>query len=209
MSFRSKKELLQILADLVQVHKKLTEKELLHRDINIKNLMMTCDGPNYRGLLIDFDYMAIMSELLKDTQAGTIPFMSADALDGRKPHKPADDLESFFYVLIFICLEYSGPGHERNWDHSRDIVWDIYKTRPNCWLLGDDFTSLAAAKSHTMAKAERFQEDVLDELPPYFKELSPCLMSLWRALFRSDEAITHNIFTAVSRGQQQQHAAAS
>ncbi|PFH46248.1 hypothetical protein AMATHDRAFT_70284 [Amanita thiersii Skay4041] len=200
-NFRNKKELLQILADSVQVNKKLREKELLHRDISIKNLMMTCDGPRYQGLLIDFDYMAIMSELLKDTKAvahrpGTVPFMSINVLGGAI-NKPADDLQSFFYVLVFICLGFSGPGRERNWDYRRKIHWDIYQTRLSRWLLGEDLTRLSDAKAGRMISESKFQRDVLIEFPRYSRDLSACLRSLWGAIFRSDEVITHDVFIRI------------
>ncbi|PFH46593.1 hypothetical protein AMATHDRAFT_7634 [Amanita thiersii Skay4041] len=153
--------------------------------------------------------MAIISELLNDTKvvahrAGTILFMSTGVLKGRGPHTAADDLESFFYVLIFICLEYSGPGRQRIWDDARDMPWDIYHTYLNHWLLGEDLSRLAGGKACSLISESSFRADVLNEFPRYFQGLSPCLINLWEALFCSREAITHDIFMKILGESQEQ-----
>jgi hypothetical protein len=55
--------------------------------------------------------------------------MSINVLTGSASHSEADDLESFFYVLLFLCLEYSGPGRRRD--------WDICKTDLGRWIEGN------------------------------------------------------------------------
>ncbi|PFH46246.1 hypothetical protein AMATHDRAFT_88440 [Amanita thiersii Skay4041] len=202
-SFRNKRELLKVLADLVRVHKSLSDIGLLHRDISIKNLLLAPDGDNYRSLLIDFDYMAFINELLNNTKAvahrtGTVPFMSIDILAGRAPHKPAHDLESFFYVLLFICLEFSGPGRERNWDHARNKTWDIYQTPLNAWLLGEDLSQLGTAKASVVLDQILFESSVLDQISPYFRDVASCLQSLRELLYSPyTRACTHDAFIAV------------
>lgn len=43
-------------------------------------------------------------------QQGTYLFMSGDALEGVAPHTYLDDLESFYYVMVYISLAYARPG---------------------------------------------------------------------------------------------------
>lgn len=40
------------------------------------------------------------------------------------PHDPGDDLESFFYVLCWICCGYSGPGHQLEATPKRFFAWE-------------------------------------------------------------------------------------
>ncbi|KAF8631087.1 hypothetical protein AX17_005167 [Amanita inopinata Kibby_2008] len=121
--FKNKEELLRVLIDLIRTHKRLVDADLLHRDISLNNVMLwkVLNEERRTGFLIDFDYMVRISELRSKSPSdfrpvGTTPFMSTNVLIGHRLHSPLDDLESFFYVLIFICLGYSGPGRSRGWD---------------------------------------------------------------------------------------------
>jgi Fungal protein kinase len=42
-------------------------------------------------------------------RTGTLPFMSLGTLRGHN-HTYRHDLESFFYVFLWICIAYEGPG---------------------------------------------------------------------------------------------------
>ncbi|PFH48231.1 hypothetical protein AMATHDRAFT_5991 [Amanita thiersii Skay4041] len=97
--FRNKKELLKVLIGVIRAHKTLTENGMLHRDISTRNLMMRSDGPDHKGLLIDFDMMTMIDEGNCGEiigPRGTVPFMSLDVFKGGKAHSASDDLESFF-----------------------------------------------------------------------------------------------------------------
>ncbi|KAF8631511.1 hypothetical protein AX17_005078, partial [Amanita inopinata Kibby_2008] len=183
--FKSKKELLKAFIDLIQIHERLVKADLLHRDISLRNVMLR-KVPNeqrYSGFLIDFDYMALISELGSKKpsvahRTGTTPYMSTRVLRGLDIHSPIDDLESFFYVLIFICLEYSGPGHVRD--------WDIYKTRLRLWIEGEQLDVIGTRKSDDVHNWRNFKSVVLDNLPPYFQDLSDCLETMRSTIVRHD-----------------------
>ncbi|KAF8638659.1 hypothetical protein AX17_002040 [Amanita inopinata Kibby_2008] len=142
--FRNKDKLLRALIDLIRTHKRLVDADLLHRNISLSNVMLwkVPNEERRRGFLIDFDYMARISKLASlashSSPVGTTPFMSTDVLIGDGVHSPDDDLESFFYILIFICLEYSGPGRARD--------WDIRETRLCRWIEGDNLRNTGYAK---------------------------------------------------------------
>lgn len=72
INFRSKKELISALMDIVRTHAYLTnELRILHRDISIGNVMLNRrDGhENASGLLIDFDYSEGLEARTKDLVA--------------------------------------------------------------------------------------------------------------------------------------------
>ena len=60
---------------------------------------------------------------------GTLPFMAVEILlNGENvPHHPTHNLESIFYMLIWICTMYEGPRNQervfRNKDHLPIFLW--------------------------------------------------------------------------------------
>jgi serine/threonine protein kinase len=96
------------LADFILGHESLLNAGILHRDISIGNIMFTENEDD--GFLIDFD----LSNKTSDDEAsgapsktGTKIFMAIGALLG-EPHNFMHDLESFFWVLFWICIHYDG-----------------------------------------------------------------------------------------------------
>lgn len=59
-------------------------------------------------------------QLTVDDEQGTLPFMSTELLLSDPPveHSEKHDLESFFWVLVFICTVYEGP------DRRSDLIRD-------------------------------------------------------------------------------------
>ncbi|EJT78554.1 hypothetical protein GGTG_03654 [Gaeumannomyces tritici R3-111a-1] len=105
--------LLAALADCIEEHESLWLKaELLHRNISVGNLMISKDNG---GFLIDSD-LAINKERLAASGAkgktGTRVFMASGALLGEQ-HSFMHDLESFFWVLFWICIHYDNHGNGR------------------------------------------------------------------------------------------------
>ena len=105
--FQSKLELLEALRDAIKAHRSLyTKGKILHRDISENNIIITNpkEADGFTGMLIDED-------LAKETgsgrsgarhQTGTMEFMAIQALQ-RIAHTYRHDLESFFYVLLWMC----------------------------------------------------------------------------------------------------------
>jgi hypothetical protein len=108
--------LLEALEGCIIGHQALFAAQYLHRDISINNLMVNDQAvdPPYRSFLIDLDMAIHRSENNDDghTRIGTKVFMSISLLRGVNPHTHVDDLESFFWVLIWICTHY--PQDHRN-----------------------------------------------------------------------------------------------
>lgn len=108
--FQNNLELLYALRDAIRGHQSLYRHKLLHRDISTNNIMITrTTGPpradGFKGFLIDLD-LAIHLDALDSTsrhRTGTIEFMAIGVMDGEL-HTYRHDLESFFYVFLWICV---------------------------------------------------------------------------------------------------------
>ncbi|KAH9458991.1 hypothetical protein Pst134EA_019143 [Puccinia striiformis f. sp. tritici] len=108
--------LLEALEGCIQGHRALFNAGILHKDISVNNLMFDnqTDDPNRKSFLIDLDVaVPYPTEHDEDdcVRAGTKVFMSINLLLQRNSHTYVDDLESFFWVLVWICALY--PIHQR------------------------------------------------------------------------------------------------
>ncbi|KAL1753173.1 hypothetical protein FB107DRAFT_276996 [Schizophyllum commune] len=150
--FRSSKHFTQILYDAFTCHRQAVERcRILHRDISAWNILW--DEASGRGILSDWDLSArmppagtsdvdptvnIMAQLptgsgkLPD-RTGTWAFMSALALsseDEDKLHDVQDDLESIFWVALYIIVLYY-PFNRQHAVHIVDSVINQYGFLPS------------------------------------------------------------------------------
>jgi hypothetical protein len=164
--------LLSTIGDCLEGHQSLLEKiDVMHRDISINNLLM-----NSKGFLIDLD-LAIKRHRLSASGAkgktGTRAFMSIGALLGEQ-HSFMDDLESFFWVLFWICIHYDGPG-------KGSVV-----RRFDSWNYTDT-DELAKLKLGTITKESVFTDTVTDNFTPHYKALIPVMQELRKVVFPKDK----------------------
>ena len=97
--------------------------------------------------------------------------------DFKVHHTPADDLESLFYVLIWILVLYDGPlGREQqNFDFESSILGKWSKSAiPNLWV---------ARNSKLAFIVDQNPEIMKSCVSPYFTDLTP-LAEKWREIFR-------------------------
>lgn len=81
--FRSRKELVKAIRDIVLIQKCAVEKyKVLHRDCSLNNAMIEDIDGGSRGALIDWEFAARITsdDLYTNGGTGTIPFMSIDVL---------------------------------------------------------------------------------------------------------------------------------
>ncbi|TFK66136.1 hypothetical protein BDN72DRAFT_880467 [Pluteus cervinus] len=167
-------QLLEAYRDIVLAILNLWERNVLHRDISINNVLFAKDGslPGSRGVLIDLD-RAVRIDVKESLEAatpdvGTRAFQSTSVLFGDSirhngearrttrgfgpyPHDYLDDMESLFYVLCWICYQFESPGVRS--EDTPDILLE-WETRQ--------------ANSSALAKVE-FLTSPLPPLPSYFQ----------------------------------------
>ena len=174
----SRETLLAALADCIQGHESLRRKaSLLHRDISVNNLMM---DENNRGFLIDLD-LAINEQRVGTSGAkgktGTWAFMAVGALQGEQ-HSFMHDLESFFWVLFWICIHCNGPDKSRV--VPRFEKWNYVDTE-------DRAEELAGMKLAVVTKEAIFLKTIADYLTPYYRPLIPLMNRLRKTVFPRDK----------------------
>ena len=72
----------------------------------------------HKGLLIDLDYATYYfvdteQDVNKGHQTGTVPFMAIEILHygSKSKNRLTHDLEALFYILLWICSNYSRPNN--------------------------------------------------------------------------------------------------
>jgi hypothetical protein len=107
-----------VLIELYAGHRHMFDNyNILHRDISGNNILLRGSGDS-GGFLIDFD-LAIRNDRTESSgtahRTGTLEFMALDVMHPPAGHwhTPLHDLESFFYVLLWICINYEKGGKPR------------------------------------------------------------------------------------------------
>ena len=125
---------------------------------------------------------------------GTLPFMSIEMLrnNGGK-HKYYYDLESLFYVLVWVCSLQDGPrrkGHhpESNYQYEGSVLegWNGDR-RISEDSEGNAFKKVGTIKAGSVGIASIFKVDILDRLPVYFKRIENLLKELRKILFKESD----------------------
>ncbi|KAI0263436.1 hypothetical protein BC834DRAFT_938764 [Gloeopeniophorella convolvens] len=107
--FKSTRELCTVMRDAIVAHSDAYSKaRVLHRDVSAGNILIDGDG---HGILIDWDLSKKLpgpgedAKQRRASRAGTWQFISiALLIEPTKTHVLSDDLESFFWVLLYqIC----------------------------------------------------------------------------------------------------------
>ncbi|XP_044714731.1 kinase [Hirsutella rhossiliensis] len=103
--YETKSELLGALRDAIKAHKSLHLKgNILHRDISENNIIITDrKTTGHMGMLIDLDLAKELGNGRSGARCrtGTMEFMAIEVLRGIS-HTYRHDLESFFYVLLWL-----------------------------------------------------------------------------------------------------------
>ncbi|KAL2175530.1 uncharacterized protein P884DRAFT_286564 [Thermothelomyces heterothallicus CBS 202.75] len=174
----SRQVLLAALADCIEGHKSLRQKAgLLHRDISLNNLMIDKDN---RGFLIDLD-LAIDERRVGTSGAkgktGTWAFMAVGALRGEQ-HSFMHDLESFFWVLFWICIHFDGPKKVRV--VRRFDKWNYVDTDERA-------EELAGMKLIVVSEEETFMNTTTKYFTQYYQPLAPLMNDLRKVVFPGDK----------------------
>ncbi|KAA1475727.1 hypothetical protein DENSPDRAFT_932556 [Dentipellis sp. KUC8613] len=147
-------------------------------------------------------------QIINQERTGTRAFMSAEVvmqayLFGRGwttpsifVHSAIHDLESFFWVLLHICLTRAGPGGTRR-SGARPYTQDTNKTLcDQIFALFDnsDDGSLLVAKWQFIVSSEDLEQVIQPLIHPYFSCLNH-LLSEWRKILSLGYNTYHNGYT--------------
>lgn len=170
--------LVTALNSCIEGHESLRKAAgILHRDISINNLMTNEDDnvSSWPSFLIDLD-LGIKEQRDGASGArrktGTRAFMAIGALLGEQ-HSFMHDLESFFWVLFWICIHCEGPDESR-------VVKQFDK-----WNYADT-EELAKQKLGTVAMEAIFMKTISDNFTSYCKPLIPLSNKLRKVVFPRD-----------------------
>jgi hypothetical protein len=113
-------------------HESLLNAKILHRDISVGNVMLTEAEDD--GFLIDLN-LAVKVDREKASGApsktGTKVFMAIGALYG-EDHNFTHDLESFFWVLFWLCARWNGPSQKRKEEQNGISVLELQGYKGAC-----------------------------------------------------------------------------
>ncbi|KAJ2891330.1 hypothetical protein MKZ38_000561 [Zalerion maritima] len=174
----SRAALLRALERCIEGHESLRKAGLLHRDISINNLIINEDNnnPSWPFFLIHLN-LAIKEQQEGASGAkgktGTRAFMVIGALLGEQ-HSFMHDLESFFWVLFWICIHYNGPGK------------DVGPTEFESWNYESD-NKLVRSKKGVIDDEEDFLEMANENFTQYYQPLIPWANKLRRKVFPNGE----------------------
>ncbi|KAG7097890.1 hypothetical protein E1B28_005203 [Marasmius oreades] len=108
--FNTTGEIVSAIKDAIKAHKGAYEDaRIMHRDVSVGNILILDNG---KGVLIDWDLSKSLDKKgtpRQNQRTGTWQFMSAKLLaDPSAPiHELADDLESFYHVLVWVVLKFT------------------------------------------------------------------------------------------------------
>ena len=192
--FKSIPELLEVLRDLVKTLQSLyVNARILHRDVAIKNLIITpqysADSP--KGVLLDFNFALDLDNVRpNEPMVGSDGFMAIGILSGQR-HTYRHDLESLFYVFLWIAI-----ANDRVHDEANDILKDMPKTSRLWKWCSMDFGAFGQDKAADMSP-EGF-EGILDEFSSDFAPLQGLARELHALIFPVQDG---KIFTGTETDQ--------
>ncbi|KAF5133789.1 hypothetical protein E5D57_004416 [Metarhizium anisopliae] len=170
----SRAALLDALEGCIEGHESLRKAGFLHRDISVNNLRVNEDkaNPSWRAFLIDLD-LAIREHRDEASGAmgktGTRAFMAIGALLGEQ-HSFMHDLESFFWVLFWICIHYNGPDDSRT--VQRFEKWNYV-----------EMTELAELKKGQVSHEQDFIKTTSEYFTTLYTPLIPWVNKLRKVVF--------------------------
>ncbi|KAJ0344354.1 hypothetical protein KNSL1_009466 [Colletotrichum chrysophilum] len=174
----SRSSLLAALVGCIEGHESLYKAGILHRDISINNLMINEDSgnPSWPAFLIDLD-LAIREQREGASGAkgktGTRAFMAIGAMLGEQ-HSFMHDLESFFWVLFWICIHYDADGK------------DVGPTEFDGWNYESD-NKLVRLKKGEIIDEEDFLRNAGENFTSYYQPLIPWVNRLRKGVFPRGE----------------------
>ncbi|KIJ46116.1 hypothetical protein M422DRAFT_778607 [Sphaerobolus stellatus SS14] len=127
IQFKSCLEVLVAFRDVTTAHQRLIEDTgILHRDVNFGSILLNPTGEEgSHGILIDLDHAVQIgtSPYADQRRMGTQAFMPRNVLQKGR-HTYRDDLELFYYVLIYFLVRQENSRVDMKPHRSMVSDWD-------------------------------------------------------------------------------------
>ena len=108
--------------------------------------------------------------------------------DSKVEHTHVDDIESLFYVFVWIIIQYDGPfGHKRQLNVNDSALLDHWSGLGEAGVAGAADAKMAFLISHAC------RDDLREQISLYFKDLFNLAMDWWKAVAKNlnkDQAVT-------------------
>jgi serine/threonine protein kinase len=197
--FSSFTELLSALRDAIIGHKRLYHTyHILHRDVSINNIVISPPGHTSAGVLIDLDLAIDINRLTKSGashRTGTQDFMAVGVLEG-EPHRARHDLESFFFVLLWIATFFDASANRRF-----DVSDTLFQTCNNTWAGGGSYKQVSMTKGSFVDRGTSlFERSCLAKMEDEVRAALGPLLEEWRSLLfpaQDEDALWDNMVVAV------------
>ncbi|KAG1747487.1 hypothetical protein EDD22DRAFT_851084 [Suillus occidentalis] len=174
-----KAELLATIWDIIKIQQiEVEEKGILHYDCSLNNSMIEDDGNGSCGTLIDWEFSVFITQGQKYARGRTLSEAVSSIVTPECSLKCAsnsymvparliihcfeDDLESVFYIFIWICIRYRGSLGVKHVLDKR-YNWLVYK-----WSA---ITFKACNNEKTTFFYHLYVHKFEEQLHPYFKNL--------------------------------------
>ncbi|RPB23922.1 hypothetical protein L211DRAFT_838378 [Terfezia boudieri ATCC MYA-4762] len=196
-----------LLAGLIGHASLFFQGGILHRDISPNNIIVIDDSlpqltlvsspvpttsdpfawiwprdTPLRGCLIDLDYAIEASAQPSGAidRTGTYPFIAVQVLRGRERHRYRHDLESFLYVLIWVCC-YPVVAGSANIISPFDSIWPASDPLSK-WRDGDEF-SVTSHKVACMIDDPMYFGLLLERFRPGFEHFKRVAKEMRKTLW--------------------------
>ncbi|KAG1895577.1 uncharacterized protein F5891DRAFT_1194099 [Suillus fuscotomentosus] len=222
--FHSRAEFLTSILDIIKIQKQAVEQNrVLHRDCSLNNAMIEDDGDGTHGMLIDWEFAV---EIVRGNQAQYLscrsPFSSSfmylhtpDPSDerlgtrasGSKPYPPPmvthvyqDDLESMFYVFIWVCIEFRDPlGMKR----VLPTILPQYSLQRVKWITQEwsasTYQKCGDSKTQFFHQSEHYTKELSRQFDPYFESLLPLALEWYDLVKNPDRLLFDNVIDLLGR----------
>lgn len=178
--FSTIKQLLESMRDAIKAHRSLyITGDILHRDISPNNIIMTdpksADG--FKGNLIDLDMAKVRGDGPSGARqiTGTVQFMAIEVLR-QVDHTYRHDLESFLYVLIWLCARQSWSNGFSGKDEQTPGTSLLDR-----WGNGN-LKHIALNKKGDMSSQDTLG-DLMDQFPESLDPVKPLCLRIRKILF--------------------------
>ncbi|KZT68574.1 hypothetical protein DAEQUDRAFT_692221 [Daedalea quercina L-15889] len=169
--FPSTKVFIEAIRDAIKGHRLAFLAGVLHRDVSKGNILLLLGDAPFKGFICDFDYSSFVDSTvfggvrpdgytdedavehdLKE-RTGTFRYFALELLNRREKiiHGVRHDLESFYWVILWIVLRHTDHTHEKGAAACRElfaaadeadaerrkITWLVSRPRSDVTILGN------------------------------------------------------------------------